>query len=233
MVQTLHFSLDGSKGQGLSGKGIQVAENNTEKIDAIVDLRKFYKDLFTALMENGFQDGSEINNHLLNENIEQHGILVNAGNDDLIDGFKGTRHNGMFEKKYRLIQHSNGKTFDYETTWYARVNSPVMGWWYEFEMDIACRNYENVEVDVGGQKKVMQKGKWEFRNKSFLRPSNDQLKGLKNKMSIFEPFVSSKRMENIFLNHIQFKKITYDVNWAQTRANSVPYGVIDKHFKGK
>ena len=227
MVQTLHFSLS-----DLDGSGIQVAPNNTEKIDAIVDLRKFYKDLFTALMENGFQDGSEIKKHLLNENIEQFGILVNAGDDSLIDGFKGTRHNGMFEKKYRLIQHSNGKTYDYETTWHARVKSPVLGWWYEFEMDIACRNYENIEMDIGGgQKKVMQKGKWEFRNKAFLRPSSSDFQALKGKMSILEPFVSSKRMEKIFLNHIMFKKITYDVNWAENNGNSVPFGVINNHFK--
>lgn len=226
MVQTLHFSLS-----GLDKKGIPVAANNTEKIDAIVDLRAFYKDLFTALMENGFIDGSEINKHLLNENVETHGILVNPEDGGLIDGHKGTRHNGMFEKKYRLIQHSNGKTYDYETKWFARVKSPVLSWWYEFEMDIACRNYENVEVDVNGQKKIMQKGKWEFRNKAFLHPSKDQLDGLKGKCNILVPWVSEKRMENIFLNHIMFNKIKYDMNWAMTSGNSVPFGVVNKYFK--
>lgn len=226
MVQTTSYDLGKLKG------GIQVWENNTEKLTAQVDLRAFYKEMFTTLINEGFIDGSQREAKALqHEAVETFGVLVNPANDKWGGGIKGTRHNGMFEQKYRLVKQPDGKTHDYETDWYFRKKTPVLGWWYNFQISIACRNYQNIEVINGNSKKVLQSGTWEFRNQAFMQPSNEEFKNIEKKLKILEPFVSAKRMENIMLNHIWFKKIQYDKLWCKKTANGYVYKVINKHFK--
>lgn len=228
MVQTTHFSLDDLK------EGIQVWENNTEKLTAQVDFKAFYKELFTQLIKEGFIDGSEhVKNSdaLKNENVEKFGILVGGGEDDVIEGFKGTRHNGFFEKRQRFVKYSTGDTYDFETTWHFRKETPVLNWWFDFKMDIACRDYRNVEVMVNGQKKVMQQGLWEFRNKAFMFPKSGRFEQIKKITQSLEPFVSQQRLENIMLNIIWFKKIMYDKEWCETKGDAYIYDVLNKHFR--
>lgn len=226
MVQSTHFSLDDLK------NGIQVWENNTEKLTSQVDFRAFYKELFTVLLQEGFIDGSEKHSGCLtNENIEKFGILVDAADDSKFDGYKGSRHNGFFEKRQRMVKYSSGDMYDFETTWHFRVKTPVMEWWYDFKMDIACRNYQNVEVVKGNSSKTFQRGLWEFRNKAFLIPPKSEFERIKSNFSKFEPLISAKRMENIMLNHLWFNRIMYDKVWCEETANAKVYGVINKHFR--
>ena len=230
MVQSTSFSLS-----DLEGDGIQVYENNTEKLTAQTDFKGFYKELFNTLINEGFIDGSARKKNALalrNTNVKTPGILMNPGGAAGLDGFGGTRHNGMFERRQRLVKHSGGNTYDFETQWHFRKKTPVLGWWYDFTMDIACRNFEPVEIVEGNSTKKLHKGLWEFRNKVFMVPDEEQVQGMKTLFKRFEPFISHERMENIMLNHLWFKKINYDKNWCKTTANGYVYGVIDKYFKG-
>ncbi|MCH8519911.1 MAG: hypothetical protein LAT82_04105 [Nanoarchaeota archaeon] len=231
MVQTTHFSLDDLK------EGIQVWENNTEKLTAQVDFKAFYKELFTTLIQEDFIDGSERSDSdrdgfaLKNENVEKYGILIGAGEDSVIEGFEGTRHNGFFEKRQRFVKYSTGDNYDFETTWHFRKKTPVLNWWFDFKMDIACRDYRNVEVVVNGQKKIMQQGLWEFRNKGFLLPSKKRYGQIVKITQSLEPFISQQRLENIMLNLIWFKKIMYDKEWCETKGCDYIYDVLNKHFR--
>ncbi|MFP4401793.1 MAG: hypothetical protein ACLFPL_01040 [Candidatus Nanoarchaeia archaeon] len=229
MVQSTHFSIS-----ELERDGIQVYDNNTEKLTAQTDFRGFYKELFNTLINEGFIDGSARKKNskaLKNENIEEYGILVDPSDDSKFKGYKGSRHNGMFERRQRLVKHSTGNTYDFETEWHFRKKTPVLGWWYDFTMNIACRNFEPVEIVDGNSTKKLHRGLWEFRNKVFMIPSQEQLDGLKNVTKRFEPFISQERMENIMLNHLWFKKIMYDRQWCKTTANDYVYDVINKYFK--
>ncbi|MFT4243999.1 MAG: hypothetical protein ACMXYB_00910 [Candidatus Woesearchaeota archaeon] len=232
MVQTTHFSLKDLE------LGIPVWENNAEKLTAKVDFKGFYKELFIQLIKEGFIDGSEYPSSdgdgfaLKNENVEKFGILVNPGQDGVIKGFEGTRHNGFFEKRQRFVKYSTGDAYDFETTWHFRTKTPVLEWWFDFKMDIACRDYKNVEVIVNGQKKIMQQGLWEFRNKAFMFPRLTRIKEIEKITKSLEPFISQKRMENIMLNIIWFNKIKYDEHWCKTKGCDYIYDIINKYFKG-
>ena len=227
-VQTISYSLSDFEPKG---KATGLLENNTEKLRARIDFKQFYKDLFNSLMSNGFVDGSEYANHLTNENQETAGILVEAGDDGKIDGFGGTRHNGFFEKKHRYLENPEGGVFDLEVEWYFRTKSPVLGWWCEFTMNIAVRDFQNVEIVEGNSKKVLQQGLWEFRNKGFFHPSQEDFDGLKKKFGILKPFVSEQRMEKIYLNHFMFNDLNHDIDWGRTIAASALTDVLDKYFK--
>jgi hypothetical protein len=229
MAQSTTFSIS-----ELEGDGIPVFDNNTEKLTAQTDFRAFYKELFTTLINEGFIDGSTRPKNALalkNENIENYGILVDPADDSKFEGYKGSRHNGMFERRQRLVKHSGGNTYDFETEWHFRRKTPSLEWWYDFTMNIACRNFEPVEIVEGNSTRKLHRGLWEFRNKVFMRPSNEQISNLKKVTQRFEPFISQPRMENIMLNHLWFRKISYDREWCKKEANGIVYSVINKYFK--
>lgn len=236
MVQTTSYSLD-----SISGKGIQVWENNTEKLTAQVDLRAFYKELFKNLINSDFIDGSSIEGKaagmqddiaMKNQDTEVFGVLTNQSPDSFDKAVGSRRHNGMFEVKHRCVKLPNTTFHDFETTWFFRKKTPVLGWWFNFKMDIACRNYENVEIEKNGSKKTIQKGTWEFRNTAFMTPERDQLEAIRKKTQFLKPLVSQKRLENIYLNHIMFDDIEYDVNWCKNNGNGAVYNILNKYFKG-
>ena len=53
MVQTRHFSLIFTESGENIKSGIQVYENNTEKLTAKTDFRGFYKELASVLIDEG------------------------------------------------------------------------------------------------------------------------------------------------------------------------------------
>ena len=240
VIQTKSYSIEDLDPNDVKG-GIAALIGGKEQLVAQVDLRAFYKELWMTLIQEGFIDGSgKAENNLpgmpdfeplRNERFLKFGILPNQKDGSMGEGIEGNRAPGMYEAMHRYIQNPDGQTYDFEVIWFFRKKTPMLDWWYNFKIDIACRDFRNVEIVEGNSKKVFQMGTWEFRNKAFVTPSFEQYGVMKSTVQIFKPLITEERMSNIMLNHIWFSKIFYDERWAKTTAKSYIYNVIDKHFK--
>ena len=217
-----NFKVDSKS--GIISSAIFGDPTAVETLVAVVDLKKFYNELHDTLVFNRtvrFVDMLTSNQnkgqflggvHKLGEHVDN-GELLNRSGD-------------MFETQFVWAKNDGGAE-ELEMNWMARAKTAFSEYgWVEFKINLVCRRIINKEVLIGNNKKTMQDGTWEFRNR--ITYKNSIIPNFLHKV----PFVKdSSLLQQLYLDHVYFDNLQRDVEFVIEKIKPIVYNVIDKHFK--
>ena len=195
----------------LAGKKIALHSPATEVFDKTTQIKAFYAELHAFLVKHRFKDTHSPGGH--------------AKKGELVDAKVLNRTGDMFETYFCIID--SGWAKEIELKWEAVVNLPTSSYGNAyFSLDLVCRNMQDKEILDGNNKKVMQKGKWEFRNK--ISYENTIVKDFIDNIPIIK---NSKTLKEIYLRNMYEKKIEEEVVFVMSKVKAGIYGIIYKYFR--
>lgn len=220
------FNLESN---GIIEKAITGFPTKLEKFSISTNLRAFYNELHDTLVHNlygrftdmlgdpegqkvgDFFDGqAKLGEHVDNGLPSEGGFLNRTGD--------------MFETHFMWAKKMN--SIEMEVKWKAKMDTPYSAYgWVEFELDLVNRFLTDKEVLVGNEKKVLQSGSWEFRNK--IKYKNKVLKKLKK-----VPFIKDyPSIQGLYIDYVYYEKILKDIEFCETKIKPLIYKVIYKYFR--
>lgn len=205
-------------------------DGKLEKMTALIDFKAFYNELHDALVSNHVvkfhdmmgtktdKDNGEFFNHQVND-----GEHIDNDNPDMP---YMNRTGDMFETKFYWVKKDETST-ELEVTWEAKAMTLYAqgNGWMEFKLDLVCRHIVDKEVLIGNNKKVMQEGAWEFRNKLVYK--NNVVRDFLWKVPVVK---NSHMLQGLYLNHMYKKLFEKDVDFCKHKLKPIIYNVIEKHF---
>ncbi len=203
---------------GILSFGID-SKTKVNKFSKNIDLKKFYNELNKFLIYNKFKDMLGTKNQIkmgkFQDGWAKAGEYVNGDTN---------REKNMFEKQFILIKKETNN--DFELHWKAFRKIPYSKYgWFEFELDLSNRFMQDKEILDGNNKKVLQSGGWEFRNKFIYK--NNVINEYLNKI----PFVkNSKTLKKFYLDIIYNSSLEKEVNLCKNKFKPEITNLILKHF---
>lgn len=196
-------------------KGIPLYGTETLTYSAAIDLKKFYTGLAEKFTKEDCKDALDI------------GYYVKEGEMIGEKGEESNRTHNIFEKKF-FYNDVGGGAKEIELVMEAKRNTYVLdGGFVTFKLDMVCRRIMPQEILQGNDKKVLQQGNWEFRNKIIY--FNPKLAKKCEKYAKFIPFFGSKAPEiilNIFFGH----QLHADMEYAEEKVAPIMTDFISEHF---
>jgi hypothetical protein len=194
----------------------------THSYSKTTDLKGFLKSFANLMLEKDFKD--MLRDHKSDVPEGHEGWFDNAASPMEHADASRKRSPGMFEEFYQKWDRGNG-AFEMEMTWWARRKISDFGW-IEFKMNL--QNHvggKNVEVLEGNSKKILQTGKWEFRNVFIYK--NDVVRRYLNNIKIVKDRDWLKKM---YVNHIYKKQLFWDLDAAEMKFGALLKKHIEKYF---
>jgi len=194
----------------LEGKSITLHAPATEVFTKTTNLKAFYKELHDFLVDKKFKDTISPGGH--------------AKMGEQVDAKTLNRTGDMFEKQFITID--NGWAKEIEIRWEAvkKLNSKYGS--VTFNLDLVCRDMRDKEILDGNSKKVMQIGKWEFRNKLIYKSTI--VEKFLNKVPIVK---NSDTLKEMYLRNIYKDKLEEEVMIVFTKVKPGIYKIIHKYFR--
>lgn len=194
----------------------------TEIYTATIDLKKFFKEFANHLENNKdlpFTDvlGDEKSNNFIGG--------YSAGSEFAKPGPHLTRSKKCFEKQFLWAKYAGFN--EVEVIWKARSKSKFSKYgWLIFKLDFNCRIIKDVEVVVNGEKKIMQQGRWEFRNT--LTYYNSYIRDYLWVTPFFRNFAEIQRL---MIDHTYFDYLDRDIGWMKNKIKPLLWKIIHKTFR--
>lgn len=194
----------------------------TEIYSATVDLRGFVKEFANHLANNKDLPFTDVLGADGKGKFFEH---YASGSEFAKTGAHLTRSKNMFEKKFVISKFARG--YDVELQWEAKAKSKFsnFGWIY-FKLDLQVRNIQDVEVVVDGNKKIMQKGNWEFRN--ILTYYNKVIPDYLHSIPLVRDSAEAQRL---ILDHMYISNIERDFDFVKLKIKPLIWNVLYKHFR--
>lgn len=195
----------------LPNKKFTLHKPATEVFTKDINLKAFLLDLHAFLVREGFKDQIKPEQYsLAGEWVDQAANL--------------NRTADMFEESFVIID--NGGSKEYEITWQSQLKLPTSDYgWAFFKLNLVVRGMKEKEILEGNNKKVLQSGKWEFRNVIEYQNTikEDYLKKI--------PFVkNSDYLKKMYLYNFYAEKVEEEIMFVLTKVKGGVYGIINKHF---
>lgn len=201
----------------MKGEKIALMDGALKKYNADVNLKAFYKELHDWLVEHDFVDSSF---DFYKDIKKKKGEFEN--NDNL------TRNEDYFEKKFVIIKKPDGGA-ELEIVWEAKTKAlPITNYGKVFfKLDLSVRNWNKKEfLDENNQKKVLDSGGWEFRNK--LEYQNTVVEDFLSTVPIVK---NSDRLKELYLKSLYMNKVEEEVEQhVIPKILETIQGIIEKHF---
>lgn len=199
-----------------------ILEDLVEKYTKAVDLKKFYTELRNYLMYKKFKDmlGTKDDQKIgkFFGGQQQGGEWINAKENE-------NRVPDVYEYHFSWKKQTNGSV-DFEVKWRAQLKSIHTGFgWYEFHLDLVCRNMKDVEILQGNNKITLQNGTYEFRNKILYK--NSVVKNYLNKIPIIK---NSNYFKNLYFHKMYDSTIRSDTDYGKEKVMPGIYKIIHNHF---
>ncbi len=193
------------------------------------DLRAFYIELGSTLTQKGWTDETWNEDPKFFSNVGGKAEMLKG---ELTNTKEFKRNKNMFENKFAWFDKGNG-TFDVEFVWLARKNTSMFGneACVKFELNLSNRNMKNVEILEGNNKKVLQDGGWEFRNK--MEYKNVHLRNKFKKLQYitkYIPFFSEDYLKEVMIKIWYKKDVEHDIALAKMKMYNTINDIIRKHF---
>lgn len=198
-----------------------VKDGILEKITIPINLKEFYNELHDALLKQGFKD-------MLGEKKDKDvGKFFDyqAKKGEFIDNKSNLNRTGdMYETMFYQMKKAHAT--ELEIKWYAKLSSPYSPYgWYEYEFYLVVRNMKDIEIIKNGNKKTLQNGSWEIKNKIIYKNSiiRDYLLTI--------PFVKNHpKLMELYLNKIYGHHLEEDINFGILKVKPYIYSVFNKYF---
>lgn len=196
-------------------------DNILEKITVPINLKDFYNELHDALVKQGFKDMlGEKENKDIGKFFD-----YQAKKGEFVDNKNNLNRTGdMYETMFFQMKKSHAT--ELEIKWFARLSSPHSPYgWYEYEFYLVVRNMKDVEIMENGNKKTLQNGSWEIKNKityknSIIKDYLLTIPFVKNYHSIMELY-----LDKIYHHHLE-----EDINFGIHKVKPYIYNIFNKHF---
>lgn len=177
-----------------------------------VDLKAFYVELHDWLVIKKFKDTKGYGGH-----VKQGEFVENSANSN--------RTGDMFETEFLLMDHGLKK--ELEIRWEAKTKAPHSPYGsYIFKLNVVVRDLKEIEFLEGNNKKILQSGTWEFRNKLIYK--NSIKKDFLEKI----PFVkNSPKLQFIYMDRFYEETLYYDfMEYGIKKLKAGINSIINKHF---
>lgn len=198
-----------------------------EKFTSIIDFKAFYNELHDVLVDNKTVKFTDMWGHSEDKAKGDFFDFQSKKGEHTDNDSMGNRTGDIFEVNF-VWSRKDENSVEMEMKWQAKAPTPFTdgNGWVEVTIDLVCRHMVNREVLVGNNKKIMQEGAYEFRNK--IEYKNKFIRTYLSKV----PFVkNSPTLQGLYLDWVYAHAIENDVHWSEHKIVHLIYGVIHKHFQ--
>lgn len=201
-------------------------DGKLEKFTTAIDFRAFYMELHDVLVNN---KSARVLDSLGTDAEKKKGKFFNHQHSfsEHFDAQKfRTRTGDMYEKKFIWNKKASG-TIELELKWECQTPLKYLSGytWCEMTIDVICRDIVDKEVLVGNQKKVLNEGAWEIRNRYNFYCNI--VPEILNKIPIIR---SSPYLKAAAVNYFYIKKIQLDMDELEYKIIPLAQGIILKHM---
>jgi len=195
------------------------------KYTKAMNFKAFYMELHDVFLNNdklrildslGTPADKEIGNHFnYQARFGEHGDAGKYNN----------RTGDMFEKMFIWNLKPGGAT-EFEMVWEGVAPIPYSGYgWVDIKIYIVCRRIIEKEILVGSEKKVLQEGAWEVRNRFTYK--NNIIPNVIAKIPVVK---NSEMLQSYVFNYFYLKDIENDLDAVEEKLIPMIDAVFEKHF---
>lgn len=208
---------------------LQLYGDKVDKFNANVDLKGFYNELHDLAVKEKWGDNLEPGFTTPRPGFADGNIMMQEGEFANIKD-DANRHSDMFETHFMLSDKGNGGQ-EFELKWEIRCKYPLSHFgsnaYAIFKLDLVNRFMTDKEFDVGGKKKKLQTGTWEFRNKVVY------YNNIGEKISKLPILGNWNWTRLLYYKKLYVPYVQKDIDFTIEKIIGKIYGVINKHFSAR